>query len=292
MRKVVVLSGKGGTGKTSIISSLAVLLDKDNKMLVVDCDVDTPNLGLVLGVKEDDFNWTRVYASEKAELDSGKCAGCGKCLNICNFDAISWGDGKPVFNKFLCEGCGACELICPEGAISLKKIQNGFIGTADTPYGFKIVTGRLLMGAAGSGKIVDLIREKAGDYKPDLMLLDAPAGIGCPVIASVRGVDYALLVTEPTPPAFSDLKRAVKLLKQFEIPSGLVINKSDINKGFNKKIKSFAVKNEIKLLAEIPYDYAFVESLVNLKPVVVYKEGYGKFFKKIINVLNNNSKSI
>lgn len=286
MRKIVVLSGKGGTGKTSITSSLAVILGRRNKLVVVDCDVDTPNLGLVLGVKEDDFNWEKVYESEKAVLDPDKCTGCKKCLDICNFSAISWGDGGPVFNKFLCEGCGACSIVCPEGAIGLKKIQNGFIGSADTSYGFKIVSGRLLMGASGSGKIVDLIRERALGYEADLMLLDAPAGIGCPVIASVRGADYALLVTEPTPSALSDLKRAVKLLKQFSITAGLIINKSDINKGFNKEIKSFASKNNIKLLVEVPYDYAFVESLVKLKPVVVYDKRFKKYFK---DIMNNNS---
>ncbi|MBD3311878.1 P-loop NTPase [archaeon] len=286
MRKIVVLSGKGGTGKTSITSSLAVILSRSNKLVVVDCDVDTPNLGLVLGVKKDDFNWKKVYESEKVVLDHDKCTGCKKCLSICNFDVISWGDGVPVFNKFLCEGCGACSIVCPEGAVSLERIQNGFIGSADTSYGFKIVSGRLLMGASGSGKIVDLIRERASGYKADLVLLDAPAGIGCPVIASVRGADYALLVTEPTPSAFSDLKRAVKLLKQFNIPAGLIINKSDINKGFNEKIKAFAKEKGVRLLSEVPYDYAFVDSLVNLKPVVVYDNSFEKYFK---DIMNNNS---
>jgi len=285
MYTITVLSGKGGVGKSSITSSLAVLLARQKKIVVIDCDVDTPNLGLCLGVKDSEFNWKKVRTSEKAKVDLSKCSRCKRCLNVCNFSAISWNNG-PVIDKFLCEGCGACELICPASAITLRAVENGKIGFAKTKYGFEIVSGQLKMGESGSGQIVTEVRNlgetRAKAQNAQLMLIDAAPGIGCPVIASIVGSDFAIGVTEPTPSAFADLRRALALVEHFKIPYGIVINKFDLDKNFTAKIVDFAEQNKIPLLGKIPYDAKFVEAIVNLTPPVVWEKKLEKYFEKII----------
>jgi len=146
MKTITILSGKGGTGKTTLSASLAVLLAKRKKIVVADCDADAPNFGLALGVKEEDFSfWEEVETNEKAVLDEKKCDGCKKCFEVCNFGAIKWDDkkNKPIFDSLLCEGCGACQLICPKNAIKLVKIRNGKIGFAKAKYDLSLVSGQL-----------------------------------------------------------------------------------------------------------------------------------------------------
>jgi len=296
MKRITILSGKGGTGKSTITSSLAVTLSKTKKIVAVDCDVDAPNLGLCLGEKDNDYKWKSIETSYKAELIEEKCNGCGKCRDICKFNAISWDKEKnqPIFNKLLCEGCGACELVCPFNAIKLVKVENGRIGYAKSKYGFNIISGQLKMGESGSGQIVLFIKTKAEHFahkdNADIILVDSAAGIGCPVIASVNGSDYVVAVTEPTPSALSDLKKGLKIVNHFKIPFGLIINKFDINKEFSKKIENFARNNNIPLLSKIPYDKEFVNALVNLTPAVVWDKKFEPIFEKIINNLNKYSK--
>jgi len=292
MEIITILSGKGGTGKTSLTGSLAVLLAGKRKTIAVDCDVDAPNMGLCLGLLDKDFFWKKVQTSEKAELVKEKCIGCKSCLDVCNFGAISWDEKKrnPVFDRFLCEGCGACQLICEQGAIKLKKIENGRVGLGKTKYGFDLISGQLEVGESGSGKIVTLIKnkaeEKARKEKVEVMLVDSAAGIGCPVIASIQGSDFIVAVTEPTPSALNDLKRALSVVEHFRIPYGIVINKFDLDKEFSKKIEIFAKEKGILVLGKIPYDKVFVEALVNLKPVVVYEKKYERLFREIIDKLH------
>jgi len=289
MKTLTILSGKGGTGKTTLSASLAVLLARNKKIIAADCDADAPNLGLALGIQEKDFSsWKKVQTNEKAVLNKEKCNGCKKCLDVCNFSAIKWDKekNKPVFNSFLCEGCGSCMLICPNNAIKLIKINNGKIGFVKTKYGFNLVSGQLKIGATGSGKIVSLIKEKAEKIarkeKAEIMLIDSAAGVGCPVIASIQGSDYIIAITEPTPSALHDLKRALRTVEHFRIPYGIVINKYDLNLAFSKKIESFMKKYNIPLLGKIPYDKKFVEALVDMKPVVEINPEYRKGFKEII----------
>ena len=293
MKVVTILSGKGGTGKTTLSSNLAVLLSESEKIVAVDCDADAPNLGLALGIREDDFkNWERVQTNEKAVLDDGKCGGCKKCFDICNFGAVEWDDekNKPVFNSMLCEGCGACQLICPKGAISLVKVDNGKIGDVSMEYGFGLVSGQLNIGATGSGKVVGLIKERAEkigrENGSEIMLVDSAAGVGCPVIASIQGSDFVVAVTEPTPSGLNDLKRALRTVEHFRIPYGIVINKWDLNKEFSKKIEVFMEKYDIPLLGKIPYDKKFVEALVEMKPMIKVCPEYRDLFGGILgNVL-------
>ncbi|MCK5044447.1 ATP-binding protein [Candidatus Parcubacteria bacterium] len=288
MKRITILSGKGGTGKSTISSSLAVLLSKNKKIIAVDCDVDAPNLGLCLGIENNDYQWKSVETGYKAILIEEKCIHCGQCHDICKFGAISWNEKKnqPIFNRLLCEGCGACKLICPVQAIELIKVKNGRIGHAKTAYGFNIVTGQLEMGESGSGQIVLFIKTKAEhlahEESADILLVDSAAGIGCPVIASINGSDYVIAVTEPTPSALSDLKKGLQVVEYFKIPYGLVINKFDINEKFSKKIEQFANENDIPLLGKIPYDEEFVNALINLTPAVVWNKKFESVFQEII----------
>ncbi len=288
MIKITVLSGKGGVGKSMISSSLSVLISRKMKIVVADCDVDAPDLGLTLGMDEKDYDsWEDVTTNEKAVLVESRCNGCGKCVDICAFDAIGWDDEKkrPVFNSMFCEGCAACTLACPEGAIRLKSVRNAMIGTGMTKYGFPILTGQLKMGESGSGKVIFMLKDrasrKAEEVGADVMLSDAAAGIGCPVISSVRGSDYIIAVTEPTPSALSDLKRALETVGHFGIRTGLVINSFDINRIFSRKIEEFAKEAGIPILGKVPYDRRFVDALVNRKPAIVYEKGLEPIFTGI-----------
>lgn len=290
MKTLTILSGKGGTGKTTLSSNLAVLLSKKMKIIAADCDADAPNFSLALGMKDKDFpKWEKVQTNEKAVLDEEKCDGCKKCLDVCNFGAISWDKekNKPVFNSMLCEGCGACQLVCPKNAIDLVKVHNGKIGEINSKYGFSLFSGQLKVGTTGSGKIVTLIKqkaeEKAREEKKELILVDSAAGVGCPVIASIQGSDFIVAVTEPTPSGLSDLKRALRTANHFRIPYGLVINKYDLNESFTKKIEKFAKENKIPLLGKIPYDKKFVKALVELKPTIEYDKNFEPLFSKILN---------
>ncbi len=277
--KITVLSGKGGVGKSSITASLAVLLSKNKSVVVADCDVDAPNLALVLGAK---FHKTeKLQTNEKAVVDYNKCTKCKKCYEACYFQAIEWKD-KPVVNPYFCEGCGVCSLVCPANAVRQVKVENAEISYGRTKYGFNIVSGQLKMGESGSGKVVAYIKKMAEKEEKDITLVDSAAGIGCPVIASVTGSDYVVAVTEPTPSALSDLKRAMEMVKHFEIPAGLVINRYDINKRFTKKIEKYAEEEKIKLLGKLPYDKRFVEAIVNLTPIVVYDKIMEEPFEEIV----------
>lgn len=289
MKTITILSGKGGVGKSSITASLAVLLAKKQKIVAVDCDVDAPNLALVLGLKRFEQQ-TRISTNEKAKLLSMKGVNPKKIIEACNFGAISWDKKKKklLFNSFLCEGCGSCQLLYPKN-IKLEKVQNGFINTSKTAYGFKIISGQLKMGESGSGKIVTEVKNKAEQIakkvNAEIMIVDSSPGIGCPVIASVQGSDFVIAITEPTPAALNDLQRALQVVEHFRIPYGLVINKWDLNKSFSTKIEKFAKKHKIPILGKIPYDKQFVNALVNLKPIVVFDKKFEQMFVKILDKL-------
>ncbi|NYB51425.1 MAG: P-loop NTPase [Methanobacteriaceae archaeon] len=298
MKTITVLSGKGGAGKSTLAASLSVMLAKDNKIVAVDCDADAPNLALVLGLYEENFdNWESLITGEKIQLSKEKCQslkfcpkcqGLRKCVEACKYSAITWNQEEelPEINELLCVGCGACELACPTGALTLKKVENGSLGVGKTQYGFPIVSGQLKIGESGSGKVVNELRIRASkiaeDIQADYMILDAAAGIGCPVIASVRGSDYVILVTEPTPAAFWDLKRAIELVDHFNIPCAAVINRWGINRDFTAHLQDYFKTNQIPVLGLIPYDVRFVRALVNLKPAVVYEKNFRPIFKQIM----------
>jgi len=224
----------------------------------------------------------KISTSYKASIDQDKCTSCGKCKEVCVFSAVEKNQ-KYNINPFLCEGCGTCEIVCPANAIKIRTVNNGEIRIRDTKHGFPLISAQLYPGEAGSGKIVEELRKKANDLKYDVMILDSAAGIGCPVIASIRNCNYAVLVTEPTPSGFSDLKRIMEIINYFNIPYGIVINKWDIYPKISKKIEKWS-KN--KFLGKISYDKKIIDCIVNLKPVVFSDsktiEEIEKIYEKII----------
>ena len=265
--KIVVASGKGGTGKSMFASSLALLFSKIKNVVACDCDVDAPNLGLWLGVTTYD-SVEAISTSERAKINSEKCIGCGECFDNCAFGAVEKINSRYAINPLLCEGCGVCQLVCPTKAIDLAPVMNGEIRIKKTKWGFPLVSGQLKPGETGSGKIVQELRKRADELSHDVMILDAAAGIGCPVIASITGCDYAVLVTEPTPSGFSDLERVLEIVNHFEVPYGVVLNKWDINPEASRKIEKWSGE---KFLGKISYDREVVNSIVNLRPVIVSK---------------------
>jgi len=285
MKSITILSGKGGVGKSSITASLAVALSTNYKIICADCDVDASNLALVLGANTQK-EWNDLSTNEKIKFNYEKCNLCKKCYDKCHFNSIKWKE-KPELKEFSCEGCGLCELICPQKAITLEKINNAKIGYSNSKYEFKVVSAQLNVGASGSGKVVFEVRKKAKELATDseIMLIDSSAGVGCPVIASITGTDYAIIVTEPTPSGFSDMRKAIEVVNHFRIPYGIIINKFDINLDHTNKIKSFAKENGVKILAKLRYDKKFVESLVNLIPIVDFDKKYKSIFDDIIKKL-------
>lgn len=286
MKKITVLSGKGGVGKSTITSSLALALkNKQKEIICADCDVEASNLSLVLGGKKNKIQESfDITTNQVAQIDLDKCSFCKKCYDSCYFNAISWSGGKPRVDEFVCEGCNVCGLVCPEKAITMKEIKNAKIRLEKSPYGFKIVTGDLGIGQSGSGKVVAEVKkfaEKNSDDS-DFMLVDSSAGVGCPVIASITGSHYVVAVTEPSPSGFSDLKRAIELVDHFKIDFGLIINKFDLNESYMNKILGFAKKHRIPILGKIPYDAGIVTSLVNLRPIYDDHENYKNLFDDVV----------
>ena len=266
--KIVIASGKGGVGKSMVAASLSLLFSKEAKVVACDCDVDTPSLGLWLGVRRYEKT-QKISTSEKAFILKEKCIGCGKCMEICGFDAIQKKKGFEV-NPLLCEGCGACQLVCPADAILIKTVSDGEVRVTQTKYGFPLISGKLYAGEKGSGRIVEILKKKVEEFSHDVAVLDAPAGIGCPVIASLRGSDFILLVTEPMPSALSDLRRILKIVNHFQIPYGIVINKWDVHPKFSRKIEKLYGD---RILGRVRYDEKVMECILNLKPVVSCESG-------------------
>ena len=278
MKEIVVISGKGGTGKTSIVASFAALA---KTAVMADCDVDAADLHLVLEPKvrhSSDFS-----GGKQASIVTEKCIGCGKCQEVCNFDATLFtGPANDVIDKtytvdpIACEGCGVCVHFCPNDAIEFNDVVNGRWFVSDTRFG-AMVHARLGIAAENSGKLVSLIRKKAKeiavDRNNDLIIVDGSPGIGCPVIASITGADLVLIVTEPTLSGKHDLDRIVDLTAGFGIPTLIAINKCDLNPDVAQQIETDARKRSMKVVGKIRYDDAFTKAQIMKCSVVEYTGG-------------------
>lgn len=263
--KIAFASGKGGVGKSMLASSISVLLSKERKIIACDCDVDAPNLGIWLGVKKYERKW-KISTSEKAFIaDQEKCD--EKIIDVCKFGAIEKINGSYRVNRFLCEGCGLCKILYKD-AIEMKKVENAEVRVAKTKYGFKLFDAQLFPGESGSGKIVTELLKNAEKVKYDVMVIDSPAGIGCPVIASLKESDYVVLVSEPTPTGISDLKRIMQIVKDFGTDYGVVINKWNINESLTKKMEE---NYKDVFLGKISYNRKVIDCLSNMKTVVEEK---------------------
>ena len=290
--KIVIASGKGGVGKSMLASSLAMLFAKERKIVAVDCDVDAPNLHLWLGEREGWDKTEKISTNEKPVINYSKCNGCGECVKICAFDALKIENCQLKVESFFCEGCAACEVVCPKKAIKMEVVKNAEIRLKKTKWGFPLVSAQLYPGESGSGKIVGRIKREAEDFSSDLMILDAPAGTGCPVIASINGTDFAVLITEPTPSGFADLKRVLIVVSHFKIPYGVVINKWDVNRKISGKIEKWSGE---KLLGKIGYDQRIFQAIAQLRPILTtdlpVKEEVKKIYAQMIEKLRKKAKN-
>ncbi len=267
---IAIVSGKGGTGKSSLTSSLAFALSEKKKIVLVDADSDCPNQHIFFPGKK--TKETPISVSKTALVDAKKCSGCGKCVDACQFGAVALAHGVAEIDGFRCEGCGACAVVCPEKAISLRPERSGNLIVVRTNFrrnlaalelansntktkNFPLVYARLLPGRSGTGKMVynarKLAEKIAEKTAAGLVLVDAPPGIGCPVIASIAGCDYVIGVVEPTPTSMTNLERALKVVEHFGIPYFVVMNKTGLSEKHENVIRRKFGK---RLLASIPYD--------------------------------------
>ncbi len=261
MKELVILSGKGGTGKTSLAAALAALA---RPLVVADCDVDAPNLPLLLA-RDGDLAPPRSFPGRfEMRVDAELCRGCGECETVCRFEAVALEADSPrplpVFDPFACEGCGLCARICPMDAIAMERRMAGEVRIGAAAVG-PLIHASLGIGEENSGQLVSLVRQTAREVAAarghDLILCDGPPGVGCPVIAAVSHAGFALLVTEPSPAALHDLERTAQLAEQFEIPAAVVLNKSDLHPPFAKELERWCAQRGLEQLASFPYSRSF-----------------------------------
>lgn len=267
MKEVVVLSGKGGTGKTSIVASFAALAQSK---VLADCDVDAADLYLLLQpqTKQEHEFWS----GQTAYIDNEKCNECGLCQEVCRFGAIQ----NYAVDPISCEGCGFCSQICPVDAITMSENMSGHWFVSETRYG-PLVHARLGIAQENSGRLVALVRQNAKHIAEEenlsYIIVDGPPGIGCAVISSLSGANLALLVTEPTLSGMHDLGRVLELCRHFGIPALACINKYDINEENSRQIESYCANQKVEVVSLIPFDNVVTEALVNGLPVVEFSDG-------------------
>ena len=269
-KQVVILSGKGGTGKTSVTAALAHLAAQEMVISLADADVDAANLELVLHpthVEAHDFTGGSV-----AHIDAEKCISCGNCHTACRFEAILPGDVYRV-DPIACEGCAACSYRCPVDAITMQPAADGQWFFSETPYG-PLYHAQLFAGGENSGKLVTLVKQQArlralDDDRP-LVLVDGPPGIGCPVISAAAGATLAVLVTEPTHAGIHDLKRVYDLTQHFNVPALVLVNKADLSPARATEIETFCESHDLPLIARLPYDTTVTEAMVQGLPITAY----------------------
>jgi MinD superfamily P-loop ATPase len=285
MKQLTILSGKGGTGKTTITASFAALA---KNAVIADCDVDAPDLHMLL---HPEILETQEFTGSKiAVIDRTKCLDWGMCREKCRFNAIT---ADLTVDPIACEGCGVCTVVCPANAATLVDRKSGYAYVSKTRYGF--MAHALLNPSEGnSGKLVTLVRQNAKNIakqeKSDLIIIDGPPGIGCPVIASVTCVDAGLVVTEPTLSGIHDLKRALQLLEHFSVTPLVCVNMHDINKDNTEKILRFCKENSIKVVGRIPFNPKVTEAMVNGKTIMEYAPG-SNVAKEIGNIWKNCKES-
>lgn len=275
IKELVVISGKGGTGKTSLAACFSALA---KKIVIADCDVDAADLHLIL--KPEIIQSGYFSGGVVADIDPSVCRSCGECLKFCRSEAIIKhpANGKEVYsiNKTMCEGCGVCELVCKHNAVRLKDAVNGQWFLSDTRFG-PFSHAKLGIAEENSGKLVTLVKKKKDESayhtETNNSLIDGSPGTGCPVIASISGADYALIVTEPTVSGLHDLKRIMDVTRHFGVQSGVVVNKYDINISVTLKIKKTCLENKTHFIGVIPYDKKVTKAQMKGLSVVEYTNG-------------------
>lgn len=268
MTEIAVISGKGGTGKSSISAAFATL---DRKVVLADCDVDAANLYLIFNPLDEE---EEIYISGyKAVIDYKKCTNCQSCIKYCRFDAISLINDKTSISKLACDGCFLCSRICPENAINMVPSDKSRMYSGNFRNG-KMVYGRLAPGEENSGKLVNIVRSKAkkisGESGIETIILDGPPGIGCPVISTLTGVSKVVVVTEPSFSGIHDMKRVMEVVRKFNLRAFIVINKYDLNISLSEKIKEWCGQNGTEFAGQLPFDKNMVEAMIQGKSIIEY----------------------
>lgn len=260
-KEIVIISGKGGTGKTTVTASLADLM---SGKIIADADVDAANLHMLLDPQK--INGNPFTGRSTAVINSDRCTGCNRCRELCRFHAVEVVNGGYRVAQYACEGCGLCKLACQAHAIEMREQVVGKWFTADTEFG-DFIYARLIPGAENSGSLVTMVRFQAkmaaAKKSISTILIDGPPGIGCPVTAAISGVDLAIIVTEPTYSGISDLQRVIDLTRHFKVKSGVVINRFDINPRNTNKVETFARKAGIPIFAKIPHSRCILEEIAS-----------------------------
>lgn len=282
MKQIAIISGKGGSGKTTVSSSLASIIPQP---VICDCDVEAPNLHLLL--KPEKLEEGNFYGLPKAFINQDKCIQCNKCIKFCRFEAIN-SDYQVV--KADCEGCTVCAHVCPVTAVEMVPNQAGTYFKSATKYG-TLFHAELNIGEKNSGKLVALLREKALEeaynQKAQFIVIDGPPGIGCPTIATLSGVDLAVIVVEPTVSAVHDMMRTVELCQHFKTKYGFIINKRDLNPSKVEKIRAYALQNNIPLLGELPFDPVFRKAVKSFTVPAQFSPAIREDFRLIWSNIEN-----
>jgi len=283
MKQILIISGKGGTGKTILTGAFASLV---NNKVMVDCDVDAADLHLLLSPEIKEKNDFR--SGKTAYINKDKCAQCRRCIELCRYEAIT---DDLVVDPIACEGCSFCSHICPAEAIEMQENESGEWYISDTRFG-PLVHARLGIAEENSGKLVSLVRQQAKELAEknncDYVIIDGPPGIGCPVIASLSGITCALVVTEPTLSGLHDAKRVIEVAQHFKVPVQLVINKYTLNIDMTEQIEKYCKDNKIPVSGRIPFDKTVVEAMVAGKTIMEFSRN--GITEVINNVWNNLEK--
>jgi len=274
VRQIVILSGKGGTGKTTVAAALAHLASQEASIVMADADVDAANLELVLSPQVQEEG--EFIGGGVAVIDPELCTACGICHDVCRFEAILPGDEVYAVDELGCEGCGACVYACPVEAIEMKEQLDGKWFRSQARYG-PLFHAHLFAARENSGKLVTLIKNKARDLalerRADYLLVDGPPGIGCPVIAAISGMDMTLLVTEPTVSGAHDLERILGVAQHFGVPAAVCINKHDLNPGKAEEIATWCAAQGVPIMGRIPFDHEVTWAMVQGKPITEHADG-------------------
>jgi len=286
-KEIVVISGKGGSGKTSLSASFAYLEAKN--AIIADCDVDAANMHILLGA---DFESQEDFMSgEVAVISEDLCTNCGDCYNVCRFDAITKTENFHKVDPIACEGCWYCSRVCEHGAIEMVTRKAGDVFVSNIKNDGKMVHAKLGFAAENSGKLVSKVKMKAKELAQNLqkefIVVDGSPGIGCPVISSLSGAMVAVLVTEATISGLHDLKRVQQLVKTFHIRSCCIINKADLNEEKANEIEEFCKTENIEVIAKLPYDVTFTKAMSEAKPIVEFDEN-----SEVSNLIKNSWEKI
>lgn len=283
MTEIAVLSGKGGTGKSSISAAFATI---GEKVILADCDVDAANQYLLFNPSNEE---EEIYISGyKAVINYNKCTNCQNCIKYCRFDAISLINDKTVISELSCDGCFLCSRICQENAIDMVPSDKSRMYSGSFRNG-KMVYGRLAPGEENSGKLVNMVRSKAKkistESRIETIILDGPPGIGCPVISTLTGVNKVVIVTEPSLSGIHDMQRVMEVVRKFNLRAFIIINKYDLNISLSALIKEWCGQNGIELTGQLPFDKNMVDAMIQRKSIIEYNSNLNisKEIQKIWN---------